>query len=57
MQDVGSVQLRLINAPDHEAPIAVHGPQVSAVVARPGAVSRLLFAAPAGQKVFLDATS
>ena len=34
-RSMGSVQLRLINAPDHEAPIAVHGPQVSAVVARP----------------------
>ncbi len=53
----GTAQLRLVTAVDQVGAISPGGPEVTARVDQPGAVTRLRFAAAAGQKVSLDVSS
>ncbi len=53
----GTAELRLLSVVDQAGTIRLGGPEVTARIGQPGAVTRLRFTATAGQKVFLDIPS
>ena len=55
-EGTGDVRLRVIMVHDQDGAITIGGPEVTATVAQPGGVARLMFAGTAGQKVFVDVT-
>ncbi|MEU1964156.1 VWD domain-containing protein [Micromonospora sediminicola] len=56
-RDTGTATLRLVTGRDRDAPVALGGPPVVAVVDRPGAVTGYRFTAPAGASVTVTATA
>ncbi|WP_144128000.1 VWD domain-containing protein [Catellatospora sichuanensis] len=50
----GEARLRLLTVEDQQEAIGLDGPELTARLAKPGAVARFTFAATAGQKVFVD---